>query len=66
MAEIINLRKVRKSRARDEDDKRAAENRIAFGRTKTEKALSRAEKDLKQRRLEGLKLDPATALEKPE
>jgi hypothetical protein len=36
-AEIINLKQFRKQRARDEKDARAAENRVRFGRTKTER-----------------------------
>ncbi|EIM27996.1 DUF4169 family protein [Microvirga lotononidis] len=57
MAEIINLRQARKKKARTEKEVRATENRIAFGRTKAEKNLSRAEQDLAQSRLDQHKRD---------
>jgi hypothetical protein len=41
-AEIVNLRQVRKRQARSEKERRAEQNRIAFGRTKTEKQLTAA------------------------
>ena len=55
-AEIINLRQVRKQRARDEKAKQAAENRSLFGRSKAERALeeqslARAEKVLDSHQL---------------
>ncbi len=36
MAEIVNLRRERKRRARQQSDTSAAENRVKFGRTKAE------------------------------
>ncbi len=57
MAEIINLRQVRKAKARSDKDAKAAENRLAFGRTKTERKLSDAAKILGERRLDGHKRD---------
>lgn len=45
MAEIINLRLAKKALARSEAEKRAAENRVKFGRTKREKSAMRAEKN---------------------
>ncbi|HEV2558908.1 MAG TPA: DUF4169 family protein [Microvirga sp.] len=57
MAEIINLRQARKRKARSEKEAQAAENRVAFGRTKEERRLAEAEKDLAARRLEGHKRD---------
>ncbi|HEY8616227.1 DUF4169 family protein [Phenylobacterium sp.] len=50
MTEPINLNKARKARARAAAKSAAAENRIRFGRTKAEKAVSRLEAD-KARRL---------------
>ncbi len=38
----INLNKARKDRAKAEAKARAAENRVAFGRTKAEKDLGKA------------------------
>jgi hypothetical protein len=43
MAEIINLNKARKAKARADKPIRAQENRARFGRTKTEKAADAAE-----------------------
>jgi hypothetical protein len=43
VVEPMNLNKARKARARSEAKTRAAENRIRFGRTKAEKALSKLE-----------------------
>ncbi|MBF9194592.1 DUF4169 family protein [Microvirga terrestris] len=57
MAEIINLRQARKHKARAEKEIRAEQNRASFGRTKAEKALSKAEQDLAKSRLEGHKRD---------
>ena len=39
MAEIINLRQVRKAREKAEKAARAAENRVLFGRPKADKAF---------------------------
>ena len=55
--DVVNLRQFRKQKARSEKDKQAEQNRIAFGRTKAEKTLTRtlnekAEKTLDQGRLE--------------
>ena len=57
MGDVVNLRRARKDRVRKEASAKAADNRIAFGRTKAEKTLTRtlndkAEKTLDQGRLE--------------
>jgi hypothetical protein len=57
MAEIINLRQARKRKARSDKEAKAAENRVTFGRTKEERRLAEAERDLAARRLEGHKRD---------
>ncbi len=57
MAEVINLRQARKRKARDDKEAKAAENRIAFGRTKHERDLAEARKELERRRIEGHKRD---------
>ena len=36
-AEIVNLKQFRKTQARADKDKQAEQNRISFGRTKSEK-----------------------------
>ena len=43
MAEIINLNKARKAKARADKPIRAQENRARFGRTQAEKAADAAE-----------------------
>ena len=40
---VVNLRQARKRKARDEKERRADANRIAFGRTRAEKSATRAE-----------------------
>jgi predicted secreted protein len=57
MAEIINLRQARKNKARADKQVRAEQNRITFGRTKAEKELTKAERELEQRRLDSHKRD---------
>ncbi|MXQ10127.1 DUF4169 family protein [Microvirga makkahensis] len=57
MAEIINLRQARKQKARAEKEARAEQNRVTFGRTKAEKSLTRAERELAQRRIDSHKRD---------
>jgi hypothetical protein len=61
-AEVVNLRQFRKTKARSEKERQAEQNRITFGRAKTEKNLTRAlndkaEKSLDQGRLEGKDTD---------
>jgi len=56
MGEIVNLRRARKSRKRAEDGRIADANRLAFGRTKSERALSDTEKALAARALDGHRL----------
>jgi hypothetical protein len=41
--DIVNLRRARKAKARSEREKTAADNRAAFGRSKAEKQLTKAE-----------------------
>ena len=57
MAELVNLRNFRKQKARDEKEVVAAANRAAFGHSKTEKLLTRAEQDLETKRLNDHKRD---------
>ena len=46
MAEIVNLKRVRKDKARREHDRDAEANRLRFGRTKAQK---RVDQDAQQR-----------------
>lgn len=52
MAEIINLRKARKKKARAEKEAEAAENRAKFGRPNEEQTQTEASKDLLDRKLD--------------
>lgn len=53
MADIVNLRTVRKRKAHAERDARAAENRALHGRTKAEKQRDRAVEEKSQTFIEG-------------
>jgi hypothetical protein len=57
MAEIVNLRRARKKKARAEKDARAAGKRTRFGRTKAEKREAAAERTHTGQSLDGKKLD---------
>ena len=56
-AEIINLRQFRKTKARAEKQKSAAENRILFRRKKSEKELTRALNEKAEKALDQGKID---------
>ena len=58
MADIINLKHVRKKQARAEAATRANENRIRFGRTKAEKIRQTSEKKSLEKTLNAHALDP--------
>lgn len=58
MAEIINLNRARKARAREADKRTAAANRAKFGRTKAEKALDAAEARRLDAQLDQAKREP--------
>lgn len=61
-AEIINLRRARKARNRRDAEARAAENRVAFGRSKAERQATDAAKALERRRLDAMQLEqPSSA-----
>lgn len=51
-AEVVNLRTVRKQKKRAEKTSEAAANRAAFGRTRSEKELTRAKLALQQKALD--------------
>jgi hypothetical protein len=58
VAEIINLNKARKAKARVTAEKQAAENRVRFGRSKAQKQQDAAEAEALRRKLDSLRLDP--------
>jgi hypothetical protein len=55
--DIVNLRQFRKQKARTEKEKQAEQNRLTFGRTKTEKNLTSALNDKASKQLDQGKLD---------
>lgn len=60
MAEIINLRRVRKRRARDDAAAEAQAARAVHGRTKAERLAQAQSQALRDRRLDNARLsDPA-------
>jgi Domain of unknown function (DUF4169) len=56
LAEIVNLRRVRKLKVRDRKQAEAAQNRAAFGRSKAEKRLTESERALAEAGLDGRRL----------
>jgi len=58
VAELINLNKARKAKARAEAERQAAENRVRFGRSKAQKQQDAAETEAMRRKLDALRLDP--------
>lgn len=57
MAEIINLNRARKDRAKAEAKTGAATNRAAHGRSKADKDLAHAQADKRDRDLDGAKIE---------
>lgn len=55
MSNIVNLNKARKVKDRQEARDQAQENRVKFGRAKSEKTLNKAEADKARRTLDGAK-----------
>ena len=58
MAEILSLSKARKTKAKADKEALAAENRAKFGRTKAEKAVDQARRDLAEKGIDAHKRDP--------
>lgn len=57
MGDIVNLSRYRKQRQRTEHAKQAAENRVKFGQTKSDRMRTRAEQDRARQDLEDKRLD---------
>jgi hypothetical protein len=57
MGDIVNLRRARKHKARQESETEAAAKRLQHGRRKAEKKLSKAEQEAAARKLDGHKRD---------
>jgi hypothetical protein len=59
MGEIVNLRRVKKQRARLEAEQKASENRVRHGRTSAAKQADEAEERRRRELLEQARLDIA-------
>ena len=59
MADLINLNKARKAKAKSEQKAGAAENRVRFGRTKAETAKGKADGDRLRRALDDARRERA-------
>jgi hypothetical protein len=57
MAELINLRRARKAKARTEKERVADANRTKHGTPKELRALEKARSELEAKRLENSRLD---------
>ena len=58
MADLINLRRARKAKARAEKDKQAEANRVAHGVAKAARKLAEAKAEKAARELAAHKLEP--------
>jgi hypothetical protein len=63
MGDVVNLRQLRKTKARGEKERQAEQNRLSHGRVKSEKQLTtalneKAKKLLDQGRLDKSQKDP--------
>ncbi len=52
-ADIVNLRRARKAKARADRERTAAENRRVFGRTRAERTAEAAERERAERHIDG-------------
>ena len=57
MAEVVNLRQARKRKRRDDKERAAAAKRLLHGRTAAERARSRLEQELGEKRFEDHRRD---------
>ena len=58
MADVINLRRARRDKARREHEHEAAANRLRFGRTKVQKNADQDAKSRSRRALDDKRLEP--------
>jgi hypothetical protein len=52
-ADILNLRRARKAKARSEKERQAEENRVRHGQSKSTRQLRQGREEIESRRLEG-------------
>ena len=57
MADIVNLRRFKKAKSREDAAKLAEDRRVQFGRSKADKTLDRAQQALEDRKLDSHKRD---------
>ena len=57
MGSVVNLNRFRKAKKRSEAERRAAENRVAFGRSKAERRKTQDESERASRDLENKRMD---------
>ncbi|CAA7625083.1 DUF4169 family protein [Magnetospirillum sp. SS-4] len=57
MAEIVNLNRFRKAKAKAAEEIKANNNRLLFGRKRTDKEIDRKERENAMTELDGKKLD---------
>jgi Domain of unknown function (DUF4169) len=57
MGSVVNLNRFRKAKKRTEAERRGAENRVAFGRSKAERQKAQDESERASRNLENKRLD---------
>ncbi|HSP26792.1 MAG TPA: DUF4169 family protein [Saliniramus sp.] len=55
--DVVNLRLARKRKAREEAEAAASANRTKFGRSKQEKQLTSAIREIETQRIEGKRLE---------
>jgi hypothetical protein len=58
MAEIVNLRRLRKAKLRAEKEQAATDNRLRYGTAKVRRDLARSERERADRAIEGHKITP--------
>ena len=63
MADIVNLRRAKKQRARAAKERDAASNRVRFGTSKSQQKVTLARSEKERASLEGKKLDSDKPLE---
>lgn len=57
MTDVVNLNRLRKAKAKADREATAAQNRVAFGRTKGEKRKVAAEKTIAEKLIDAHKRD---------
>lgn len=62
MAEIVNLRSIRKRKAREQDARKADENRLIHGRSKSQKLLEKTQAEQAVSHLDAHQRQRKTAL----